>query len=158
MAGRSLAGPEKVLVGSPVLIGDGSGVADSGADGEGVGVGTRVGRGRTVGLVRPGVGAGAAGRDRRCELRSRSSGSTGTAGASAGAAHGGPVATGVRLGRAGGWVPSGRGSTTGPTDGVGMNGVLVSGRALLPTVADPVLIAARIGMDAVPASSATVKR
>jgi hypothetical protein len=39
-----------------------------------------------------------------------------------------------------------------------MNGVLLSGRALFPTVADPVLIAARIGMEAVPASSATVNR
>ncbi|MEU7931751.1 hypothetical protein [Micromonospora echinofusca] len=48
--------------------------------------------------------------------------------------------------------------TTGPIEGVGRNGVLVSGRAVLPTVAEPVLIAARIGIDAVPASSATVNR
>ncbi|WP_199562417.1 hypothetical protein [Micromonospora deserti] len=57
-----------------------------------------------------------------------------------------------------GWLATGSGITTGPTEGVGMNGVLLSGRAELPTVADPVLMAARIGMDAVPASRATVKR
>ncbi|SIQ60332.1 hypothetical protein SAMN05444858_103209 [Micromonospora avicenniae] len=39
-----------------------------------------------------------------------------------------------------------------------MNGVLLSGNAVLPTVAEPALIAARIGIEAVPASSATVKR
>ncbi|MET8282279.1 hypothetical protein [Micromonospora sp. NPDC005174] len=48
--------------------------------------------------------------------------------------------------------------TTGPTDGVGMNGVLVSGNAEVPGVAEPALIAARTGIDAVPASSATVSR
>ncbi|PWU43263.1 hypothetical protein DLJ46_32315, partial [Micromonospora globispora] len=48
--------------------------------------------------------------------------------------------------------------TTGPTEGVGINGVLVSGRAVRPTVPEPALIAARIGMEAVPASNATVKR
>ncbi|MEU5903611.1 hypothetical protein [Micromonospora sp. NPDC047527] len=47
---------------------------------------------------------------------------------------------------------------TGPTDGVGMNGVPLSGRAVLPWVAEPVLIAARMGIDAVPISSATVSR
>jgi hypothetical protein len=61
-------------------------------------------------------------------------------------------------GIAAGWPVTGRGITTGPTDGVGMNGVLLSGRAVLPTVAEPVLIAARIGIEAVPASRATVKR
>jgi hypothetical protein len=40
---------------------------------------------------------------------------------------------------------------------VGRNGVLLSGSAVLPTVADPALNAARMGMDAVPASKATVK-
>ncbi|MFG1649048.1 hypothetical protein ACGFIE_03910 [Micromonospora sp. NPDC049275] len=50
------------------------------------------------------------------------------------------------------------GMTTGPTDGVGMNGVLVSGSALLPGVAEPALTAARTGIDAVPASRATVSR
>ncbi|MGV9210549.1 hypothetical protein ACTFTM_01665 [Micromonospora sp. RB23] len=48
--------------------------------------------------------------------------------------------------------------TTGPTDGVGMNGVLVSGNADVPGVAEPALIAASTGIDAVPASSATVSR
>ncbi|MGC4768776.1 hypothetical protein ACLQ25_07305 [Micromonospora sp. DT44] len=48
--------------------------------------------------------------------------------------------------------------TTGPTDGVGMNGVLVSGNAEVPGVAEPALIAASTGIDAVPARSATVSR
>lgn len=39
-----------------------------------------------------------------------------------------------------------------------MNGMLLSGSAVLPGVAEPALMAARIGMDAVPASSATVSR
>ncbi|MFF5172476.1 hypothetical protein ACFY3U_07570 [Micromonospora sp. NPDC000089] len=52
---------------------------------------------------------------------------------------------------------AGTGTTTGPTDGVGRNGVRPSGSAL-PTVAEPALIAARIGIEAVPASRATVKR
>jgi len=56
------------------------------------------------------------------------------------------------------WLLVGSGTTTGPTLGVGMNGVPWSGSAVLPTVAEPALIAARIGIDAVPASSATVKR
>ncbi|MER7420877.1 hypothetical protein ABT346_29550 [Micromonospora peucetia] len=61
-------------------------------------------------------------------------------------------------GTTGGRPVTGSGITTGPTDGVGRKGVLLSGRAVLPTVAEPVLIAARIGIDAVPASSATVSR
>ncbi|TDC29779.1 hypothetical protein E1211_25405, partial [Micromonospora sp. 15K316] len=68
------------------------------------------------------------------------------------------TADGLDVGRAGGWLAVGSGTTTGPTEGVGMNGVLLSGSAVLPTVAEPVLIAARIGIEAVPASSATVKR
>lgn len=48
--------------------------------------------------------------------------------------------------------------TTGPTEGVGMKGVPLSGRAVLPTVAEPVLIAASTGIEAVPASRATVSR
>ncbi|TBL33352.1 hypothetical protein EYA84_17500 [Verrucosispora sp. SN26_14.1] len=57
-------------------------------------------------------------------------------------------------------VPAGGGGiTTGPTEGVGMNGgVLLPGSAVLPTVAEPVLIAASTGIEAVPASSATVSR
>ncbi|MFU8853768.1 hypothetical protein ACNAW0_22690 [Micromonospora sp. SL1-18] len=132
-------------------------MADPEAEGEGEadgdGEGARGGRGEAFGVVRTGlrVNTGTAGQDRRREPRPRLS-------EGAGADHGRPVATGVRLGRAGGWAPSGSGSTTGPIEGVGMNGVLASGRALLPMVADPVLIAARMGMDAVPASSATVTR
>ncbi|MEU7919926.1 hypothetical protein [Micromonospora zamorensis] len=57
-----------------------------------------------------------------------------------------------------GWLVIGIGISTGPTDGVGMNGMLLSGSAVLPGVAEPALIAARIGIDAVPASSATVSR
>ncbi|RKN49003.1 hypothetical protein D7193_32555 [Micromonospora costi] len=71
------------------------------------------------------------------------------------------TADGLPEGRAGGragWLVVGMGTTTGPTEGVGMNGTPLSGRAVLPTVAEPALMAARIGMDAVPASSATVKR
>ncbi|PWR10066.1 hypothetical protein DKT69_29740, partial [Micromonospora sicca] len=62
------------------------------------------------------------------------------------------------VGATAGWLVPGSGMTTGPTEGVGMKGVLLSGRAVLPTVADPALMAARIGIDAVPASRATVKR
>ncbi|MCI4063546.1 hypothetical protein MRQ36_13525 [Micromonospora sp. R77] len=53
---------------------------------------------------------------------------------------------------------TGTGTTTGPIDGVGRNGVLLLGSAVLPTVADPALSAARIGIEAVPARRATVKR
>ncbi|PZF97327.1 hypothetical protein [Micromonospora endophytica] len=80
----------------------------------------------------------------------------------------GPPATGSTEGTTGpaegtrgpaaGAVPRGGGMTTGPIEGVGMNGVLPSGSAVLPTVAEPVLIAARTGIEAVPASSATVSR
>ncbi|SCL57570.1 hypothetical protein [Micromonospora peucetia] len=72
--------------------------------------------------------------------------------------HQSPGVTTAGDGATGGWLVAGTGITTGPTEGVGRNGVLLSGRAVLPTVAEPVLIAARIGIDAVPASSATVNR
>lgn len=65
---------------------------------------------------------------------------------------------GVPGGASAGWLVIGSGISTGPTDGVGMNGMLLSGSAVLPGVAEPALIAARIGIDAVPASSATVSR
>ncbi|MFF4877260.1 MULTISPECIES: hypothetical protein [unclassified Micromonospora] len=72
------------------------------------------------------------------------------------------MAVGPTLGVAGGgsagWLVIGSGITTGPTDGVGMKGVLLSGSAVLPDVAEPALIAARMGIEAVPASSATVSR
>ncbi|SCL43910.1 hypothetical protein GA0070604_0069 [Micromonospora eburnea] len=147
-----------MLVGSPVGLGDGIGVAGWEADGGGGE--SRGGRGAAVCVVRtgPGVDTGSAGRGLRRPPRSPSSGSAGAPGAGTRAGHDVPVAPGVRLGGSGGWVPLGRGTSTGPTEGVGMNGVLLSGRALWPTVADPVLIAVRIGMDAVPASSATVNR
>ncbi|MBW4704079.1 hypothetical protein [Micromonospora sp. RL09-050-HVF-A] len=53
---------------------------------------------------------------------------------------------------------AGTGTTTGPTDGVGRNGVPSSGNAVLPTVAEPALIAASTGIEAAPASRATVNR
>ncbi|NES38504.1 hypothetical protein G3554_20390 [Micromonospora sp. PPF5-17] len=162
VADGSPTGSENVLVGSAVAVGVGSGVADAEADGDGTGDGD----GELPGGVRvaPGVGVpgGTAGRGRHPEARSESSGRAGAAGTSRGAATGrlvaaGPAA-GVRVGPIAGWLPLGRATTTGPTEGVGMNGVPLSGRALLPTVAEPALIAARIGMEAVPASSATVNR
>lgn len=153
-------GTVTVLVGSAVGLGAGSGVGGS----EGVGAATDVGRGAGVGVVRvgpgTGVGAGASGRSRRALPAAVEPGGAGAAGSS-GAAGGsllvpvGPTGA-VGSGASDGWLAPG--ITTGPTEGVGMNGVRVSGSAVLPTVADPVLIAARIGIDAVPASSATVKR
>ncbi|WBC10980.1 hypothetical protein [Micromonospora sp. WMMA1947] len=145
-------------------LGLGSGVGVAGSDGEcdGDGEGTGDGRGGRTGVGRTGAAGGggaATGRDRCREPRSLSSGRAGAAG-STGRAGGTEVTStaGVGVDGTGAWVPWGIGMTTGPTEGVGRNGVLVSGRALLPTVADPVLMAARIGMEAVPASSATVSR
>ncbi|GGM43541.1 hypothetical protein GCM10011608_30360 [Micromonospora sonchi] len=82
----------------------------------------------------------------------RSFSTVGSTGAATGPADGSadPVAVGAPLG--------GGGMTTGPIEGVGMKGVLLSGSAVLPTVAEPVLMAARTGIEAVPASSATVSR
>ncbi|MFG2067466.1 hypothetical protein ACGFKZ_11480 [Micromonospora tulbaghiae] len=161
----------EVAVGSAVVT-DGSGLGlglgvpgsdgDGVGDGDGDGEGTGDGRGGRTGVGRTGVdggGGAATGRDRCREPRSLSSGRAGAAG-STGRAGGTEVTStaGVGVDGAGAWVPRGIGMTTGPTEGVGRNGVLVSGRALLPTLADPVLIAARIGIDAVPASNATVSR
>ncbi|MDX5456695.1 hypothetical protein ACGFI5_04975 [Micromonospora tulbaghiae] len=141
-------------------LGLGSGVP--GCDGDGDGEGTGDGRGGRTGVGRTGAdggGGAATGRDRCRAPRSLSSGRAGAAG-STGRAGGTEVTSTAVVGvdGAGAWVPRGIGMTTGPTEGVGRNGVLVSGRALLPTVADPVLIAARIGIEAVPASNATVSR
>lgn len=134
-----------------------------GCDGDGDGTGD--GRGGRTGVGRTGVDGGggtATGRDRRRPPRSLSSGRAGAAGSTGrnGRAGGTEVTStaGMGVDGTGAWVPCGIGMTTGPMEGVGRNGVLVSGSALLPTVADPVLIAARIGIDAVPASSATVSR
>jgi hypothetical protein len=49
-------------------------------------------------------------------------------------------------------------TTTGPSDGGAMNGVVPSGSELPLTVAEPALIAATIGIDAVPASRPTMNR
>ena len=111
-----------------------------------------------------GPGGSGAGRDRRAEPESPAGRSAGAAGSRGGTGRGSAlVAVGPTDGVRGGvvtagWPVAGGGITTGPTEGVGMNGVLVSGSAVLPTVAEPALIAVRIGMDAVPASRATVKR
>ncbi|MEV6691194.1 hypothetical protein AB0M35_06960 [Micromonospora sp. NPDC051196] len=139
-----------------VAVGDGE-VPGSGR--LGVGLGAGVGRGCGAGT---GPGVGSLGRGevtggsaRRSGVRSagmrvgrRPCRSTGGAGAVDGTAV--EVAAGAPVG--------GGGMTTGPTEGVGMNSVPLSGRAVLPTVAEPVLIAARTGNEAVPASSATVSR
>ncbi|MFE9915649.1 hypothetical protein ACFYPG_10850 [Micromonospora sp. NPDC005553] len=107
----------------------------------------RVGLGATGGAVvhRAGPGSAAAGPPRACD------------GAAGSQPLVGPT-LGVPSGGSAGWLVIGMGITTGPTDGVGMNGMPLSGRALLPGVAEPALIAARMGIDAVPASSATVSR
>ncbi|MCZ7421640.1 hypothetical protein O7605_19225 [Verrucosispora sp. WMMA2121] len=128
--------------------------------GAGVRVGTGAGRGAGVLVGVRGAGAVAGAPGRRAGVCStggptivgRGVGSTGMTGGAAGSTEGTAVtmAVGEPLG--------GGGTTTGPTEGVGMNGVLPSGSAVLPTVAEPVLIAARTGIEAVPASSATVSR
>ncbi|SCF01234.1 hypothetical protein GA0070558_119141 [Micromonospora haikouensis] len=136
-------------MGSPVGAGAGEGC------GVGVGVGVTVGGGGRVG-TRGGGRWTASGSDR--------SEAAGTIGAGAGGGRPGPGSSGCGAaavpggveGAVAGWPVAG--TITGPTERVGMNGVLLSGSAVLPTVADPVLMAARIGMEAVPASRATVKR
>ncbi|MFG1886571.1 hypothetical protein ACGFIR_01700 [Micromonospora sp. NPDC049051] len=157
---------ERVLVGSaevgsPVGVGAGLGLGlgEGDGDGDGLGVaggGDGTGRppgrgggggfGRATGPCGGGGGAGAA--------------TTGVRGKGARVHHTSGAATegdGVD-GTAGGRLVAGAGITTGPTEGVGRNGVPLSGSAVLPTVAEPVLIAARTGIVAVPASSATVSR
>ncbi|MFI6782447.1 hypothetical protein [Micromonospora sp. NPDC050276] len=139
--------------GSGGSVGSGS-FGDPVGDGEATGGGTggevpRVGFGATGGVVsrRTVPGSLAAGPSRACR--------------GAGAAGNQPLigtTLGVLGGGSGGWLVIGSGITTGPTDGPGMNGVLLSGRAVLPGVAEPALIAARMGIDAVPANNATVSR
>ncbi|MBQ1050452.1 hypothetical protein KBX50_18495 [Micromonospora sp. C51] len=138
-----------VGVGEP-LVGDG--------DGDRVGVGAGRGAGVLVGGRGAGAVAGASGRRAgECStgtptIVSRGVGTTGLTGDAAGSTEGTAVTVDV------GEPVGGGGTTTGPMEGVGMNGVLPSGSAVLPTVAEPVLIAARTGIEAVPASSATVSR
>ncbi|WP_446217695.1 hypothetical protein [Micromonospora sp. IBHARD004] len=133
-------------------------------EGVGAGLGDALGAGGSpplaewVGRVAPVGGAwGTGGRGRMPHAESDA---TGGAGAAATSGTPGRVTSGAGpvVDVTSGWLVAGSGITTGPTEGVGMNGVLLSGSAVLPTVADPVLMAARIGIDAVPASSATVKR
>lgn len=154
------AGAEKVSVGAAVGLGVGSGVGGSDGDGTGDGLGDRLGAGTVRGGVGRGAGAGAAGR--RADSVSDGAGGRGAAGSSTGGGGRVPMVVGATegepAGTGGGWSVAGTPMTTGPTDGVGMKGVPLSGMAVLPTVADPALIAARMGIEAVPARSATVKR
>ncbi|SCG56392.1 hypothetical protein [Micromonospora humi] len=157
--GSDGCGVAEVTVGSGAGLGSGEGDGDGEGDGEGDGAGDCRG-GRGDGRVGGGAGAGTTdGRDRWPEPGSPPSGRDGAAGRSG---RGGSVVVaptaGVGAGGTGPWVLWGSGMTTGPTEGVGMNRVPASGSALLPTEAEPVLIAARIGIDAVPASNATVSR
>ncbi|WP_172899434.1 hypothetical protein [Micromonospora echinaurantiaca] len=148
------------LGGTVVLVsGEGDGDGEVPPPGEPVGDGDGDGVGRGGGAVVPPEGRGRAGGGVRAGAGSAANpaGPGGRPAGRHGAVFAGP-SDGVPGGVAAGWLVTGSGITTGPTDGVGMNGVLVSGSAVLPTVADPVLIAARIGIDAVPASRATVNR
>ncbi|MFF0174641.1 hypothetical protein F4558_005205 [Micromonospora profundi] len=149
-----------VGVGLGVGVGVGSGSGGPVGDGTGDGLGGRA-AGGVLRVARGTGGAGAA----RCagtlssavgpDLDSPAAG-RGAAGSQPGVVVG--LAPGVPGGGSAGWAVIGIGMTTGPTDGVGMNGVPLSGRAVLPWVAEPALIAARMGIDAVPTSSATVSR
>ncbi|MEV4540274.1 hypothetical protein [Micromonospora echinaurantiaca] len=149
------------LGGTVVLVsGEGDGDGEVPPPGEPVGDGDGDGVGRGGGAVVPPEGRGRAGGGVRAGAGSAAN-PAGPGGRRPAGRHGAVVAgpaDGVPGGVTAGWLVTGSGITTGPTDGVGMNGVLVSGSAVLPTVADPVLIAARIGIDAVPASRATVNR
>ncbi|SCG48957.1 hypothetical protein [Micromonospora inositola] len=138
----------------PVGVGLGEGLGDPLGDGDCPPPAKGVGRAAPVG------GAGVAGgRGRRSHTGSDATAGAGAAATTAASDAPGRMTTGAgRVGGTADWLVAGSGITTGPTEGVGMNGVLLSGRAVLPTVADPALMAARIGMDAVPASRATVKR
>ncbi|GAB3949156.1 hypothetical protein [Micromonospora vulcania] len=173
--GGVVAGSDRVLVGSAVGVDVGSGV-DVGL-GVGLGVGSGVSVGGSVGDgTGDGLGAEVVGGTPQVGRATGGGGSTHLAGA--GSQTTGPgtdrsgvregsgsqpgVAVGPTLGVPGGgragWLVIGIGITTGPTDGVGMNGMLLSGSAVLPGVAEPALIAARMGIDAVPANRATVSR
>ncbi|WP_433389060.1 hypothetical protein [Micromonospora sp. KLBMP9576] len=172
----SPGGSERVLVGSAEVgspvgvavaltlalgLGVGCGLGEGSGDGrgDGSGVGRGVGDGRGVGLT----GGGGTGPPRLgggggfgCVTVPGSGGVRGAA-----TLHQSPGVTTAGDGfdpTTGGRSVAGAGITTGPTEGVGRNGVPLSGRAVLPTVAEPVLIAASSGIDAVPASNATVNR
>lgn len=150
--------------GDGVTVSDGDGLTVGSSVGETLGDGLGVTGGRDGGgAVRVGRGAGRTGR--RGGSTAPRVGSTSRApdrsGSRVGKSADQPLtAVGLPVARGGtaAWLLVGSGTTTGPTLGVGMNGVPWSGSAVLPTVAEPALIAARIGIEAVPASSATVKR
>ncbi|MFJ6163764.1 hypothetical protein ACIQH6_01480 [Micromonospora orduensis] len=147
-----------VGVGPAVVVGVGVGSGGSVRDGAGVGVGRAGGGGTTGRVLRvgPGTGGNPLSTCPGSTAPGRSAVRRGAAGSQPGVAVG--PALGVPSGGGAGWLAIGTGSSTGPTEGVGMNGVLLSGSAVLPGVAEPALIAARMGIDAVPASSATVSR
>ncbi|MET8229359.1 hypothetical protein ABZS77_01595 [Micromonospora sp. NPDC005298] len=157
--GTAVAVDEMVSVGVGPAVGVGVGSGGSVRDGTGVGVGLAGGEGTTGLVLRVGPGTGGSPRS-TCRGSTTAGGPDvrrGAAGSQPGVAVG-PALGVPRPGGTGRPVAGGGGSSTGPTDGVGMNGVLLSGSAVLPGVADPALIAARMGIDAVPASSATVSR
>ncbi|SCL23303.1 hypothetical protein GA0070616_2703 [Micromonospora nigra] len=145
-------------------LGDSEGGALGDGTGDRLGEGTGEGLGDGTGWLPLGRGAG-----RGVGGRTGSRGSHRSAGAPAGGGTTGvrgPGSTGPGTGPVmgevapgvPGWPVTGGGITTGPTEGVGMNRVPLSGRAVRPTVAEPVLMAATMGIEAVPASSATVSR
>ncbi|MFB9544699.1 hypothetical protein [Micromonospora sagamiensis] len=135
----------------PLGVGMGFGVGVGSGTGEAVGDGV-VGAGRGV---REGVGFGGDGRSGGASVGRYAVGDVPPTGAADGAPPPGErVGAGTTVGDTGRGGPT----TTGPREGVGMNGVSAFGNAVPPTVADPALIAARIGMEAVPASRATVNR
>ncbi|MER7330892.1 MULTISPECIES: hypothetical protein [unclassified Micromonospora] len=163
--GPGLGEPVTVItgdgLGEGVGSGEGEGEGEGDRDGDGDGLGDGFGEGSGTG--RPSGGrdgttvGGGAGRATDSGPRAAPTGVRGAGAAGRqvlGVATRGDGVGGVTAG----WLVAGTGITTGPTEGVGRNGVPLSGRAVLPTVAEPVLIAARIGIDAVPASSATVNR
>ncbi|WBB55880.1 hypothetical protein [Verrucosispora sp. WMMD573] len=159
-----VVGGSSDAVGSAEAVGGSGSAVGVGEPLVGAGEGERlgVGAGRGAGVLTGGRGAGAvAGASGRRAggwapgvptMCSRGVGTTGLTGGAAGSTDGTAVTVDV------GEPVGGGGTTTGPMEGVGMNGVLPSGTAVLPTVAEPVLIAARTGIEAVPASSATVSR
>ncbi|MEV7329857.1 hypothetical protein [Micromonospora sp. NPDC093244] len=157
VVGTAVAVDETVSVGVGPAVVVGVGVGSGGAVRVGVGVGL-AGGGTTGRVLRVGPGTGGSPRSTCAGSTApgRSAVRLGAAGSQPGVAVG--PALGVPSGGGAGWLAMGGGSSTGPTEGVGMNGVLLSGRAVLPGVAEPALIAARMGIDAVPASSATVSR
>ncbi|MEU4566007.1 hypothetical protein [Micromonospora sp. NPDC023956] len=143
------AGSAHVLLG----VGVGSGVGGGSWPGSGDSVGAGVGGvGATVGRV--GAGFDGVGRSGGTSGRSDTEGDPLPTGTADGTRPAERLGTGTTVGDAGPGGPT----TTGPREGVGRNGVPAFGGVVPPTVAEPALIAATIGIEAVPASRATVNR